>query len=80
MNEADPNASQDTRLNQESDAATRITHLSRQLTRGVEILFHELNGDNLNICLPKHIKEYTLHWVDTPIQKMWTMIILRALT
>ncbi|KFY77728.1 hypothetical protein V499_02951 [Pseudogymnoascus sp. VKM F-103] len=61
QNEADPNATQENRLEQESEAATRITHLARQITRGVEFLYHDLNGDNLQLCLPKHIKEFTQH-------------------
>lgn len=66
-NKADPNAPQGDRLEQEGSIATRITHLSHQLTRATEFIFHDISGDNLHVCMPKHIKEFTTHYVDTRV-------------
>jgi hypothetical protein len=63
-NVADANASQEGRLEQEETMATQITHVSRQLARTTEFLFHQLSGDYLSICMPKHVKQFKNHYVD----------------
>lgn len=66
-NVADPNASQEGRLEQEETMAIQITHVSRQLARATEFLFHQLSGDYLSICMPKHVKQFKNHYVDTRV-------------
>ncbi|KFY39301.1 hypothetical protein V494_04032 [Pseudogymnoascus sp. VKM F-4513 (FW-928)] len=60
-------AADDNRLEKDVDEATRLTHLSRQLARGVELLFHDISGDNLLACVPKHVQENGKFWVDTKV-------------
>ncbi|KFY12304.1 hypothetical protein V491_06844 [Pseudogymnoascus sp. VKM F-3775] len=67
MNKPDPNIDQGTRLDQESDIAVQLTHLSKQLIRSTEFVFYKISGDNVDLCPPKHVKNFDQYWVDTRV-------------
>lgn len=51
--------------------AVKIAPLSQQLTKGIESSNDVMEGDNLFLYIPKHIKQFTQHWTNTDTGVAW---------